>query len=141
MNSNATEESSFNLPEPNTGGVDKLLPINNPEVVGANLAGEMPQQAELPQATAPPLTPLPVSSQTSIQDTPYDDSLSIISDADTSAPSEATSDLIEKEWVVRAKAIVQQTRSDPHLQTEQLSKFKAEYMKKRYNKDLKVDEN
>lgn len=141
MNSNTTEESSFNLPEPNTSGVDKLLPIDNPEMVGANLAGEMPQQAELPQATAPPLTPLPVSPQTAVQDTPYDDSSSIISDTDTSAPSEAASDLIEKEWVVRAKAIVQQTRSDPHLQTKQLGKFKAEYMKKRYNKDLKVDEN
>jgi hypothetical protein len=49
-------------------------------------------------------------------------------------------DLIEKEWVVRAKAIVEKTKNDPHLQNEEMSKFKAEYIKKRYNKDVKVNE-
>jgi hypothetical protein len=43
-------------------------------------------------------------------------------------------DLIEKEWVTRAKQIVDRTRQDPYQQTKELHKFKAEYMKKRYNK-------
>lgn len=47
-------------------------------------------------------------------------------------------DLIEKEWVIRAKAIVEQTKSDPHVQNRELGKVKAEYIKKRYNKDVKV---
>ena len=47
-------------------------------------------------------------------------------------------DLIEKEWVEKAKAIVEQTRSDPHLQNKEISKFKADYMKKRYNKTIKL---
>lgn len=43
-------------------------------------------------------------------------------------------DLIEKEWVLKAKQIVEQTRHDPYKQTKELHKFRAEYMKKRYNK-------
>lgn len=49
-------------------------------------------------------------------------------------------DLIEKEWVVKAKAIVAQTRDDPHAQNKEMNKVKADYLKKRYNKDLKVSE-
>jgi hypothetical protein len=45
-------------------------------------------------------------------------------------------DIIEKEWVMKAKEIVARTRQDPHLQTKELHKFKAEYMKKRYNKTI-----
>jgi hypothetical protein len=49
-------------------------------------------------------------------------------------------DLIEKEWVVRAKAIVEQTKENPFEQNKAMHKVKAEYIKKRYNKDLKVSE-
>lgn len=66
----------------------------------------------------------------------------------TSAPVNSTAaliaddaDLIEKEWVTKAKAIVTQTRNDPHLQNREINKVKADYLKKRYNKDLKVSEN
>lgn len=47
-------------------------------------------------------------------------------------------DLIEKEWIFKAKAIVAQTKDDPYIQNKELSKVKAEYVKKRYDKDLKV---
>jgi hypothetical protein len=50
-------------------------------------------------------------------------------------------DVIEKEWVLKAKQIVDQTKQDPHKQTKELHKFRAEYMKKRYNKVIEpVDE-
>lgn len=48
-------------------------------------------------------------------------------------------DLIEKEWVEKAKQIVEKTRDDPHKQSEELNVFKADYMKQRYNKNIKVD--
>lgn len=52
-----------------------------------------------------------------------------------SVPSTADDgDLIEKEWVMKAKQIVEQTKQDPYKQTRELHKFRAEYMKKRYNK-------
>lgn len=49
-------------------------------------------------------------------------------------------DLIEKEWVDRAKAIVQKTANDPRRQKSEISKVKAEYIQKRFNKQIKVDE-
>lgn len=47
-------------------------------------------------------------------------------------------DLIEKEWVDKAKQLVDQTKTDPRQQNIELSKMKADYIKKRFNKQLKV---
>jgi len=49
-------------------------------------------------------------------------------------------DLIEKEWVTKAKEIVEKTKHDPHLETKEINLFRADYLKKRYNKELKVAE-
>lgn len=49
-------------------------------------------------------------------------------------------DLIEKEWVEKAKEIVGKTRSNPFLQNKAISEMKADYIKKRYNKDLTKDD-
>ena len=49
-------------------------------------------------------------------------------------------DLIEKEWVAKAKEIVSQTRHDPRSQTNEMSKVRAEYIKKRYNREMKLTE-
>ena len=46
-------------------------------------------------------------------------------------------DLIEKEWVERAKQIVEHTKHDPYIQNEEMTKMKADYLKKRYNRDIK----
>ncbi len=49
-------------------------------------------------------------------------------------------DLIEKAWVDKAKQIVERTRDDPHKQSEELTVFKADYMKKRYGKTIKISQ-
>lgn len=49
-------------------------------------------------------------------------------------------DVIEKAWIDRAKHIVDQTSSDPYEQQKMISKMKAEYIKKRFNKDIKISE-
>lgn len=46
-------------------------------------------------------------------------------------------DVIEKEWVDKAKQIVNQTKSDPHLQEKEVGKLQADYLAKRYNKTIK----
>lgn len=48
-------------------------------------------------------------------------------------------DLIEKEWVEKAKQLVDQTKNDPYKQNKEINKFKAVYIKKRYNKDIQLD--
>jgi hypothetical protein len=49
-------------------------------------------------------------------------------------------DLIEKIWVQKAKQIVESTQGNPHVQNKQLNKMKVEYIKKRYDKDIKFSE-
>lgn len=49
-------------------------------------------------------------------------------------------DLIEKEWVHKAKEIVEHTNGDPYTQNKEMNKVKADYLKKRYNKDLKLED-
>ncbi|HSX17819.1 MAG TPA: hypothetical protein VLE51_00470 [Candidatus Saccharimonadales bacterium] len=58
----------------------------------------------------------------------------------TSDLQAADADLIEKEWIVRAKSIVAKTSDDPHKQKSEMSKAKADYIKKRYNKTIKTDD-
>jgi hypothetical protein len=45
-------------------------------------------------------------------------------------------DLIEKEWVDRAKKIVSDTHDDPHGREESVSKLQVDYLKKRYGREL-----
>ncbi len=52
----------------------------------------------------------------------------------------ADTDRIEKPWVDRAKAIISQTKDDPFRQKNEMSKVKAEYIQKRFNKKLKTDD-
>jgi hypothetical protein len=47
-------------------------------------------------------------------------------------------DVIEKEWVDKAKEIVSSTQGDPHAKSNQLSGLKKEYIHKRYGKDILV---
>ncbi len=45
-------------------------------------------------------------------------------------------DLIEKAWVEKAKSIVNETQGNPYEQNERLTKMKADYLKKRYDKNI-----
>lgn len=55
----------------------------------------------------------------------------------TGAPQIADDvDLIEKEWVEKAKEIVDKTKENPYLQNKAISEIKADYIKKRYNKEV-----
>ncbi len=60
---------------------------------------------------------------------------------DTGLPLVANDhDLIEKEWVIKAKDIVNRTKNDPHARSGQMSKVKVGYVKKRFDKDIKLSE-
>lgn len=47
-------------------------------------------------------------------------------------------DVIEKEWVSKAKEVVKSTSNDPYQQEKEVSKLQADYLKKRYGKDIKI---
>ena len=98
---------------------------------------------QIPRAVSTSLQPATATTPMSAQsDEPS--SINIQSQQSTDAATATMiaddADLIEKEWVVRAKAIVAHTKDDPFNQNREMSKVKADYLKKRYNKDLKVSE-
>jgi hypothetical protein len=92
-----------------------------------------------PGLAAPPIIPLPPLSDRST--TAATAPAAAQDDTTTVLPSVAMpltdDDLIEKEWVNKAKAIVERTRDDPYKQSEELTLVKADYMKKHYNKTIK----
>lgn len=49
-------------------------------------------------------------------------------------------DLIEKEWVNKAKKIVAETQNNPHLRDEEVNKLQVDYLKKRFGRELGVAE-
>jgi len=75
--------------------------------------------------------------------TPVDDVIqpqpAVATIADSDSPDTASDgDVIEAEWVSKAKDVVNKTKSDPYLQDKEISKIQAEYLKKRYNKEIKT---
>lgn len=62
-------------------------------------------------------------------------------DDSTDAPLVAADeDLIEKEWVDKAKKIVISTKDDPYRREAEVSKLQVEYLRKRYGKELGASE-
>lgn len=63
---------------------------------------------------------------------------------DTSTPTAANDnpivaadeDLIEKEWVDRAKQVIAQTKDDPYRREQEIKALKIDYVQKRYGKTI-----
>ena len=134
------------LPTPNIGPErapsqsEQLAPLRTPEVGPIPQSGERQETRESQptgpsdpapqvQPTAPP--PLPQLQQ------PATAPAKTATDDDTPAVA-ADEDLIEKEWVEKAKKVISQTKHDPYLQEQAVSKLQADYLQKRYNKTVKV---
>lgn len=100
---------------------------------GAAIERSGEQHMPITQATTPPAQamqlPTPVVSQA-------DDTAQHVSITDDNPVIAADADLIEKEWVDRAKKIVEQTKNDPHEREQQVSKLQVDYVKKRYGRDI-----
>jgi len=131
---------SFDLPKPQplaSGAAEahsQTAPNHaaTPEADSSSPASVTPspagQAADPQQASAVPIPP------------PSQDATTAPMAVSTDDLTAEDSDLIEKEWVTRAKAIVDRTKNDPHAQNQQMNQVKAEYIKKRYNKDVKVSD-
>lgn len=90
---------------------------------------EVAPRAEASKAVSQmPALPAPVIVQPVAQD---DGSAAAVDDSSSLAADE---DLIEKEWVDRAKKIINDTRDDPHAREREISILQAEYIRKRYGR-------
>lgn len=114
-------------------------PFLTPEAAPAPHSGER-QEAHEGQPGGPsdpgpqvqPLTPPPLPQlQTATPGTPAQQ-------VDDNPAMAADEDLIEKEWVEKAKKVIAETKHDPFLQEQAVSKLQADYLQKRYNKTVKV---
>ena len=84
-----------------------------------------------PAFVTPPISPLPSIPATS----------PVAADAaqdDTNPAVASDDDLIEKEWVEKAKQVIAETRDDPHAQDRAVGRLQADYLKKRYGKVISL---
>jgi hypothetical protein cdiviTM7_01500 len=88
-----------------------------------NMADSQMPATVLPTVPLPttPAVQAPVSTTTSTDDTPL-----IASD----------DDLIEKEWVDKLKRIITLTKDDPYERARVIAQLQADYLKKRYNREM-----
>lgn len=135
MNPDLPQPESLNLPKPQIsevpGGPSEAVAAR-PELASAPPTA-MPAAPVDPQTSGLPMVPSQQNDQAGVAPSP---AMQLPAD-DLMADD---TDLIEKEWVLRAKTIVNRTKDDPHSQNKEINKVKADYIKKRYNKDIKVSE-
>jgi len=128
---NNVDNSGLAVPVPQT--THPVLPLPQMETTATETTASLPALSQ-PSTTipSPAMPPNYVPPVPSIVATPTTSSV---------VPQTAEdSDLIEKEWVDKAKKIVQATADNPYEQSRELTSLKADYMKKRYNKDIRLGE-
>ena len=84
--------------------------------------------------TLPPVVPQPIVPPPT---TPPTTSPAVGVQADPNPVVADDVDVIEKEWVDKARKIVDKSKDDPYLQELEVGKLQADYMKKRYGKEIK----
>lgn len=123
------EQSPESLTTPENSRKLEKVPIGALEHLGGNESGERSGSVNAPQAAADATTlALPT-----IQP-PQDDNTSTVPTPTVAADD----DVIEKEWVNKAKKVINQTKGDPYAKEREVSKLQADYMQKRYGKQVKM---
>ena len=82
------------------------------------------------------MPPLPIQPAVAPTQLPIPQPVTQAVAADDSPQQAADEDLIEKEWVDKAKSIISSTKDDPHAREQAVIKLQADYLKKRYGKIL-----
>jgi len=54
--------------------------------------------------------------------------------------SDDDGDALDQEWISKAKAIIDRTKTDPYVESNELGKAKADYLRIRFNKQIKTVE-
>ncbi len=129
---NQPEQNPESLASPDNTRKMEKFPIGALEQLGGNESGERSGTLNAPQAAADATTlALPT-----IQ--PVQDSGSGAISATPTPVAAADDDVIEKEWVNKAKKVINATKGDPYAKEREVSKLQADYMQKRYGKQVKM---
>lgn len=108
-------------------------------------SASQPMAAGVPQMQAPTQAPQPAVSAPvgALQAAPVGQPLPVapVGAAPVQASVQNESETaIDQEWVGKAREVIGRTHTDPYTESNVLSRLKAEYIKARYNKDIKVVE-
>lgn len=107
--------------------------LSNPERAGERTPEREQNMRTVDQQAAPmpmPVIPVPVPQPVPAQPVPQ-----VAADDDNPALA-GDDDLIEKEWVDKAKKIIVETKDDPYRREREVNKLQADYLRKRYGKEL-----
>lgn len=119
--------------QPEQGGHERALSHLTELSVGAQVEKEAPvapstgDTAMAAQAATPVVLPAPTLGQ--------DDPNAASSDASSPLVA-ADEDLIEKEWVDKAKKVILETKDDPYLREREVKKIQIDYVRKRYGREI-----
>lgn len=133
------------LPSPN--GSPEMAPsrplgpeISRPDTSEKERANERPAsvegRADATGANTPP--PMPVVPLPAAPSAPDGNTATVVASPMGAPATAADEDLIEKEWVERAKKVISETKHDPFAQEQAVSRLQADYLHKRYGKVIKV---
>jgi len=122
-------------PQPNTANGERIPVLPTPESGPLDGGERFEQHAEARAAVADAAgTPtIPVMPPVAIPTTPV---ITPVIPADDSPLVAGDEDVIEKEWVDKAKKIIEETKDDPYARTNRVNELQKNYLQKRYNKDL-----
>ena len=137
MDPQNNQAPGFGLPQPAFSADGQQPPQLTPAISSSGAAVQGGVVATAPQQPYAP----PVTSATSPVSEPALATLGITDSVQENPAAHADSDsALDEEWVNKAREIVQKTHADPYLQSKELGKIKAQYIKVRYNKDIKDSE-
>jgi len=133
------------LPSPNFGreqvpttygqSVEHAPSLPTPEVGVERGHEQFEQRSEAPPApiVAQPVLPPPVAV---VSTPPVVDPIQPVSASDDLPMVANDDDLIEKEWVDKAKKIIVETKDDPYRREQEVGRLQADYLYKRYGRQL-----
>lgn len=108
-------------------GSNEVLPARRNEQAERQMGQRIEAVAQSPVVPQLPTLPPPV----------VDNTTQILPVVDPTSPSVAADDdLIEKEWVDRAKQIIASTKDDPYRREQEVKKLQLDYVRKRYGREI-----
>lgn len=133
---NAPRQPEVLPPVPAEGGLDRLPPLKSSPEAGITTGAERHEQvAELSAAQAD-ATATAVSTTQVVPPVVVDGTTASTVVAAAGPLTAGHEDVIEKEWVDRAKKILADTPDDPHKREQQVTELHKDYLRKRYGKEL-----
>lgn len=121
------------IPMPSANGEGYGLSANPEQGVGQIVEHERSAMQER-EAVAPvvPVLPAPLPQVDDSAVSGVNNAITTVAAPDAAADE----DLIEKEWVDKAKKIIEETKDDPYRREQEISKLQREYIRKRYGREI-----